>query len=157
MASGSKVTVELGIIDRLKDKFETSISEGEYIPLGDVDNFFRVHEVNVPSVNYLIAAVISLRDLMKLREADNNSDCDDDMVNRPPHYNVHAMECFDEMLTIFGPRDVFAYCVMNAWKYRYRADAKGNPEQDNAKTDWYIAKAKELNDAYSLGMSVGFR
>ena len=95
-----------------------------------------------------------------------NIDCNDvscafttgpDMVNKPPHYNIHAMECFDEMVTIFGARDVFAYCVLNAWKYRYRADAKGNPEQDNAKADWYIAKAKELNDAYSLGMGVEFR
>lgn len=95
-----------------------------------------------------------------------NIDCQDvqctfttgpDMVNKPPHYNIHAMECFDEMVTIFGARDVFTYCVLNAWKYRYRADAKGNPEQDNAKADWYIAKAKELNDAYSLGMGVEFR
>lgn len=95
-----------------------------------------------------------------------NIDCQDvqctfatgpDMVNEPPHYNIHAMECFYEMVAIFGARDVFAFCVLNAWKYRYRAGAKGNPEQDNAKADWYIAKAKEINDTYSLGMSVEFR
>lgn len=75
-----------------------------------------------------------------------------DMVNRPPHYNVHALECFDEMLLVFPPSAVFAYCVLNAWKYRYRADAKGKPQQDNAKADWYLSKAKHLVKDHGASM-----
>ena len=88
---------------------------------------------------------------------DKTTEPDADMVNKPPHYKVHAMECINEMLALFGSRDVFAYCMLNAWKYRYRADAKGNAEQDNAKADWYIKKAKQINDEYCICMSVGFR
>ena len=88
---------------------------------------------------------------------DTAAESDADMVNEPPHYKVHAKECIDEMLALFGPRDVFAYCMLNAWKYRYRANAKGNAEQDNAKADWYIAKANEINNEYCICMSVGFR
>lgn len=68
-----------------------------------------------------------------------------DMVNNPPHYNVHAMECFCEMVEVFGLEAVIAYCKCAAWKYRYRAQYKGNPEQDNEKADWYLLKLKELN------------
>lgn len=88
-------------------------------------------------------------------DVDIDVDVDVDMVNEPPHYHVHAMECINEMVSIFGARDVFAYCVLNAWKYRYRADAKGNPEQDNAKADWYISKAKQINEEHHLHMTVG--
>lgn len=68
-----------------------------------------------------------------------------DMVNQPPHYKQHAMECFDEMLGVFGAYDVMAYCKCAAWKYRYRAPYKGKFEEDNAKADWYLKKLSELS------------
>lgn len=68
-----------------------------------------------------------------------------DMVNEPPHYKQHAMECFDEMLRVFGAYDVMAYCKCAAWKYRYRAPYKGKFEEDNAKADWYLKKLSELS------------
>lgn len=64
-----------------------------------------------------------------------------DMVNHPPHYKTHQMECIDEMMTVFGEKAVFYYCIINAWKYRYRAGSKGSAEEDLKKSDWYIAKA----------------
>lgn len=69
-----------------------------------------------------------------------------DMVNEPTHYRQHAMECFDEMLRVFGAYDVMAYCKCAAWKYRYRAPYKGKFEEDNAKADWYLKKLSELDD-----------
>lgn len=67
-----------------------------------------------------------------------------DMINQPPHYKTHPMECIDEMLVAFGEKAVFFFCICNAWKYRYRAGSKGNAEEDLAKSDWYMNMAKEI-------------
>ena len=40
------------------------------------------------------------------------------------------------------------FCLCNAWKYRYRAGDK-NGMEDIAKSDWYIAKYRELRDGMS--------
>lgn len=67
-----------------------------------------------------------------------------DMVNHPQHYNRDgAMECMDEMITVFGKDIVACFCLCNTWKYRYRASYKGH-EEDLSKSDYYMAKYKEL-------------
>lgn len=67
-----------------------------------------------------------------------------DMVNHPAHYNRDgAMECIDEMITVFGKDIVACFCLCNVWKYRYRASDKGHKE-DLSKSDYYMAKYKEL-------------
>lgn len=68
-----------------------------------------------------------------------------DMVNEPPHYMQHAMQCIDEMVEVFGADAVIDYCKCAAWKYRYRAPYKGKFEEDNAKADWYLKKLSELS------------
>lgn len=70
-----------------------------------------------------------------------------DMVDKPLHYRQHAMECFDEMVAVFGVEAAKSYCKCAAWKYRYRAPYKGKFEEDNAKADWYLKKLSELNAA----------
>ena len=67
-----------------------------------------------------------------------------DPVNHPSHY-TNGMECIDEMVLIFGKYATMVFCKLNAWKYRKRALYK-NGEEDMKKSDWYIAKYKELND-----------
>lgn len=67
-----------------------------------------------------------------------------DVVNHPKHYTRDgAMECIDEMVLVFGNKAVADYCICNAWKYRYRAKDK-NGDEDIAKSDWYMNKAKQL-------------
>ena len=67
-----------------------------------------------------------------------------DMVNHPAHYNRDgAIECIDEMITVFGKDIVACFCLCNVWKYRYRASDKGH-EEDLSKSDYYMAKYKEL-------------
>lgn len=67
-----------------------------------------------------------------------------DMVNHPQHYNRDgAMECIDEMITVFGKDIVACFCLCNVWKYRYRDSDKGH-EEDLSKSDYYMAKYKEL-------------
>ena len=68
-----------------------------------------------------------------------------DMVDQPPHYRQHAMECFDEMVHVFGVKAAKSYCKCAAWKYRYRAPYKGKFVEDNAKADWYLKKLSELD------------
>lgn len=69
-----------------------------------------------------------------------------DMVNEPPHYRQHAMECIDEMVEVFGVEAVKSYCMCNVWKYRYRAPYKGKLEEDNAKADWYMHAICDLRE-----------
>lgn len=67
-----------------------------------------------------------------------------EMVNHPSHYNREgAMECIDEMAAIFGIQATMDFCLLNAWKYRYRASDKG-AEEDLKKSDWYVSKYLEL-------------
>ena len=72
---------------------------------------------------------------------DKNDDVD--MVNKPPHYE-HGMECIDEMILVFGKEAAMTFCLLNCWKYRYRAPYKNNAEQDMQKSRWYLNKYKEL-------------
>jgi hypothetical protein len=75
-------------------------------------------------------------------------------VNHPKHYNrKDAMECIDEMLLLFGEDEVKTFCKLNAWKYRYRSADK-NGDEDLKKSDWYLAKYKELNDVGLLVSTV---
>lgn len=67
-----------------------------------------------------------------------------DSVNHPKHYGREgAMECIEEMLLIFGVQAVKHFCLLNAWKYRYRAADK-NGEEDLKKSDWYLQKFADL-------------
>ena len=71
-------------------------------------------------------------------------------VNHPAHYNrPNSMECIDEMLLVFGREAVMNFCLCNSWKYRYRAGDK-NGAEDLAKSDWYIAKYKELSELLEI-------
>lgn len=66
-------------------------------------------------------------------------------VNHPSHYNREgSMECIEEMELIFGREAVRTFCILNAWKYRYRDNLKGG-EEDRMKANWYISKVKELD------------
>ena len=70
-----------------------------------------------------------------------------DVVNKPKHYNREGgFESIEEMEMVFGTKAVMNFCLCNVWKYRYRAADK-NGEEDLRKSDFYIRKYKELNDA----------
>ena len=70
-----------------------------------------------------------------------------EMINHPNHYTNYQHECIDEMIAAFGKRAVINFCICNAWKYRYRADSKGQHDMDMEKADWYIQKAMELQES----------
>lgn len=65
-------------------------------------------------------------------------------VNHPKHYEREGgMECIDEMVLVFGKEAAMNFCLLNVWKYRFRAADK-NGEEDLKKSDWYMAKYAEL-------------
>lgn len=68
---------------------------------------------------------------------------EEDLVNHPNHYTNGGMECIEEMVLIFGKEATMNFCLLNAWKYRYRAMDK-NGRQDMDKSHWYIKKYQEL-------------
>ena len=66
-------------------------------------------------------------------------------INHPEHYNRPGRkECIEEMLDIYGPEKVIAFCELNAYKYRYRAGFKGSEEEDLKKAKWYLKKMDEI-------------
>ena len=75
---------------------------------------------------------------------------DVDMVNTPPHYTEHGMECIDEMILVFGKEAVMNFCLCNCWKYRYRAPYKGDTEENMEKSRWYLNKYKELKNSSTI-------
>ena len=77
------------------------------------------------------------------------------MVNHPDHYKTSdGKECIDLMIEKFGIEPVICFCAINAYKYQFRAGNKENnpKEQDLAKAEWYIKKAKELCHDKVLGV-----
>lgn len=82
-------------------------------------------------------------------ESNKNAVVVNDMVREPAHYKQGRYEVIDEMLIVFGPQKTYDFCILNAWKYRARAQYKGKPEQDMEKADRYLEMAKEIIDKHS--------
>jgi hypothetical protein len=60
-----------------------------------------------------------------------------DPVNSPGHYRTGGIECIDAMVQVFGNEAVRTYARINAFKYIWRHQYKGKPEEDLAKAAWY--------------------
>ena len=61
-----------------------------------------------------------------------------DMVNHPPHYNQHGIECIDaiEACTDVGFEHYLQGNILKyLWRYRYK-----NGIEDLKKADWYLQK-----------------
>ena len=81
---------------------------------------------------------------MKLTGFESNK-INSEMVNHPSHYNLpNRKECIDEMIDIYGLKDVAKWCEITAYKYKYRAGHKGSAVEDMSKAAWYMTKACEL-------------
>ena len=61
-----------------------------------------------------------------------------DPVKKPVHYNQGEVECIDAMIAAFGLEAVQSYCRIAAFKYLWRHNHKGTPEQDIDKAVWYL-------------------
>ena len=80
-------------------------------------------------------------------KACRKADSEAEQVNHPSHYSqAGRRECIEEMRLMFGDEKVYWWCVMTAYKYRYRMGNKdGNPsEQDERKAEWYLDYAEGM-------------
>lgn len=74
-----------------------------------------------------------------------SSKINSEMINHPSHYDLpDRKECIDEMIDIYGLKDVAKWCEITAYKYKYRAGHKGSVVEDMSKAAWYTVKAREL-------------
>lgn len=65
---------------------------------------------------------------------DTEEPCEE-KVNHPQHYNHGKYECIDVMVDVFGKEDVQRFCVLNAFKYAWRAKHKNGLE--DIKKAWF--------------------
>ena len=72
---------------------------------------------------------------------------DADMVNHPPHYNKHGIECFDAIRAALDDDEFRGYIKGNLIKYTWRERYK-NGDEDLLKGSWYLNKYLEtINSA----------
>ena len=70
-----------------------------------------------------------------------------EQVNHPSHYSKNGRkECIVEMEEYYGVNATIVFCLMNAYKYLYRAGDKADNsyEQDHRKAEWYFGYANKL-------------
>ena len=82
------------------------------------------------------------------------------LVEHPEHYNVPGRkECIVEMLERYGFVATATFCLLNAYKYLYRAgDKENNPfEQDIDKAKWYFNYTNKLLGKYGILAFNGIR
>ena len=78
-------------------------------------------------------------------------DMHNENVSHPNYYNKNGRkECIVEMEEKYGAEMTAVFCLMNAYKYLYRAgDKDGNSAmQDNLKAKWYFDYANKLISSY---------
>lgn len=66
-------------------------------------------------------------------------------INHPDRYKSGKFECIDVMLDVFGADAVKHFCILNAFKYLWRAEKK-NGVEDIKKAVWYLNKFVELEE-----------
>lgn len=77
-----------------------------------------------------------------------------EQVNHPSHYSKDGRkECIVEMEEYYGVNATIVFCLMNAYKYLYRAGDKADNsyEQDVKKANWYFDYANKLLDKLFWG------
>ena len=62
-----------------------------------------------------------------------------DMVNSPPHYNRHGIECIQAIRAALTDEEFKVYCKGDVLKYTLRDDYK-NKLEDLKKAEWYLHK-----------------
>ena len=71
-----------------------------------------------------------------------------DMVNSPPHYNQHGIECIQAIRAALTDEEFKGYCKGNVLKYTWREHYK-NQIEDLKKAAWYmnrLIKSVELDE-----------
>ena len=74
-----------------------------------------------------------------------DDDEEEDVVNKPSHYNTGSIECIEGIQASMSAEAFNGYLKGNCMKYLWRYDYKGKPVEDLQKAQWYLAELiKEL-------------
>jgi hypothetical protein len=65
---------------------------------------------------------------------------EEDVVNRPKHYNTGDIECIDAIKESMSSVAYKGYLKGNSLKYLWRYDYKGKQVEDLQKAQWYLNK-----------------
>ena len=65
---------------------------------------------------------------------------EEDVVNKPSHYNTGNIECIDAIEESMSSVAFKGYLKGNCMKYLWRYDYKGKQVQDLEKAGWYLNK-----------------
>jgi hypothetical protein len=65
---------------------------------------------------------------------------EEDVVNRPKHYNTGDIECIDAIRESMSSVAYKGYLKGNSLKYLWRYDYKGKQVEDLQKAQWYLNK-----------------
>jgi len=78
------------------------------------------------------------------------------VIMKPEHYTAKGKECIVEMYEKFGHEAVKNFCQLNAFKYNYRQDHKGQSDLDIAKAKWYEVVYDQLSDGKNVHEALAF-
>ena len=90
------------------------------------------------SLNDFTDDLFKLKHQIKAKKELNEILDQSDSVNHPSHYKQGNIECIDAMRQQFTKEEVSAFCKLNAFKYLWRSNHKGTPQQDIDKAEWYL-------------------
>ena len=69
---------------------------------------------------------------------------EDDVVNKPPHYNKGSIECINAIEASMTKEEFSGYLKGNVVKYLWRYKDKGKPKEDLDKSNWYLERLRGL-------------
>ena len=85
------------------------------------------------------------RDKVKESEVVSKEDYEK-YYDHPDHYNRGGIECIDAMESAFGRESLISFCLLNAFKYIWRAREKESFVKDITKAIWYLEKILETEE-----------
>ena len=123
-------------------------NKGDYVYRKSDDKEGIVHEVDTSGVphRYLVKFLSDTSCSQGwYKEIDIYSDvkAEPEYVNHPKHYSDGKYECIEVMRDVFGDDAVKTFCMLNAFKYTWRAGKK-NGNEDVKKATWYLEYASKL-------------
>ena len=69
---------------------------------------------------------------------------EEDVVNKPKHYNQYGIECIDSIRASMSDLEFHGYLKGNVEKYLWRYNYKSKPKEDLQKAQWYLNKLIEV-------------
>jgi hypothetical protein len=69
---------------------------------------------------------------------------EEDMVNKPSHYNTGEIECIEAIEASMSSVEFRGYLKGTCMKYQWRYTYKGKPVQDLQKAGWYLNKLTNM-------------